>query len=170
MTRKKLSESIVMLLGGRAAEALVLDDICTGASNDMERATKIAKNMVTKWGFSELGPVVYGSDNDEVFIGRDYGHVRDYSEEIASRIDAEVRKLVENGYEQAKEILSAHRDQLDALAEYLIEYEKASEEEFEQIMKGELTVATRMAKETPAPPTAPETPAASDSDEDVSAE
>ncbi|MBQ4345817.1 MAG: ATP-dependent zinc metalloprotease FtsH [Oscillospiraceae bacterium] len=153
MTRRKLSESIVMLLGGRAAEALVLDDICTGASNDMERATQIAKNMVTKWGFSdELGPVVYGSDNNEVFIGRDYGHVRDYSEEVASRIDAEVRKLVENGYEQAQEILKAHRDQLDALAEYLIEYEKASEEEFEQIMKGELTVASRMAKEKPAAP------------------
>ncbi len=155
MTRRKLSESIVMLLGGRAAEALVLDDVCTGASNDMERATQIAKNMVTKWGFSDaLGLVVYGSDNNEVFIGRDYGHVRDYSEDVAARIDAEVRKLVENGYAQARNILQAHRDQLDALAEYLIEYEKANEDEFMQIMKGELTVASRKAKEnlTPAQP------------------
>ncbi len=152
MTRRKLSESIVMLLGGRAAEALVLEDVCTGASNDMERATQIAKNMVTKWGFSdELGLVVYGSDNNEVFIGRDYGHVRDYSEDVAARIDAEVRKLVENGYAQAKDILQTYRGQLDALAEYLIEYEKASEDEFLQIMKGELTVASRKAKENPAP-------------------
>lgn len=152
MTRRKLSESIVMLLGGRAAEALVLDDVCTGASNDMERATQIAKNMVTKWGFSDaLGLVVYGSDNNEVFIGRDYGHVRDYSEDVAARIDAEVRKLVENGYTQAKDILQAHRDQLDALAAYLIEYEKANEDEFMQIMNGELTVASRKARENPTP-------------------
>ncbi|MBR6760945.1 MAG: ATP-dependent zinc metalloprotease FtsH [Oscillospiraceae bacterium] len=151
VTRKKLSEMLVMLLGGRAAEALVLDDISTGASNDMERATKIAKNMVTRWGFSDkLGPVVYGSENNEVFIGRDYGHVRDYSEDVAADIDAEVRAIIERAYAHSTELLKEHADQLDALAAYLIEYEKASEEEFVQIMKGELSVASRKAKEQPA--------------------
>lgn len=148
MTRTQLRESLVMMLGGRAAEATALDDICTGASNDMERATKLARNMVTRWGLSdELGPLVYGSDSDEVFIGRDYGHVRDYSEEIAAKIDFEVRKLVEDGYEKALEILKEHRAQLDTVAEFLLEYEKADEEEFKQLMDGTLNVEIRKAAE-----------------------
>ena len=152
MTRTFLKEKIIILLGGRAAESVALEDICTGASNDMERATKLARNMVTKWGFSEtLGPIVYGSDNDEVFIGRDYGHVRDYSEEVASQIDIEVRSLIEQSYESAVNLVTEHRAGLDALAEYLMEYEKADETEFEQLMKGELTVAIRMAKESADP-------------------
>ena len=148
MSRTKLLENIVMLMGGRAGEATALDDICTGASNDIERATKLAKNMVTRWGLSEeLGPVAYGSDNDEVFLGRDYGHVRDYSDEVAARIDAEVRKLVEEGYERALAILSENRGQLESLAQFLLDYEKVNEQEFLQIMKGELTVESRRAEE-----------------------
>lgn len=148
MTRTQLRETIVMMLGGRAAEQTALDDICTGASNDMERATKLARNMVTRWGLSdELGPLVYGSDNEEVFIGRDYGHVRDYSEEVAAKIDAEVRKIVEEGYEQSLAILQENRGQLDALAAFLLEFEKVNEDEFEQIMQGTLTVDMRKAEE-----------------------
>lgn len=148
MSRTKLLETIVMMMGGRAGEKTALEDICTGASNDIERATKLAKNMVTRWGLSdELGPVAYGSDSDEVFIGRDYGHVRDYSEEVAARIDAEVRRIVEEGYERALVILSENREQLDALANFLLEYEKVNEQEFLQIMKGELTVKSRRAEE-----------------------
>ncbi len=148
MTRTQLRETIVMMLGGRAAEQTALDDICTGASNDMERATKLARNMVTRWGLSdELGPLVYGSDNEEVFIGRDYGHVRDYSEEVAAKIDAEVRKIVEEGYEQSLAILQENRSQLDALAAFLLEFEKVNEDEFEQIMQGTLTVDMRKAEE-----------------------
>ncbi|HAG14584.1 MAG TPA: ATP-dependent zinc metalloprotease FtsH [Ruminococcus sp.] len=159
MSRTKLLETIVMMMGGRAGEATALDDICTGASNDIERATKLAKNMVTRWGLSEeLGPVAYGSENDEVFIGRDYGHVRDYSEEVAARIDAEVRRIVEAGYEQALQILKAHRDQLDALAEFLLEYEKVNEQEFLQIMNGELTVESRKAEEAAKAPMMTENP------------
>lgn len=150
MSRTKLLETIVMMMGGRAGEATALDDICTGASNDIERATKLAKNMVTRWGLSEeLGPVAYGSENDEVFIGRDYGHVRDYSEAVAARIDTEVRRIVEEGYERALAILKENRHQLDALAEYLLEYEKVNEDEFVRIMKGELTVESRKASEKP---------------------
>ncbi len=148
MSRTKLLETIVMMMGGRAGEKTALEDICTGASNDIERATKLAKNMVTRWGLSdELGPVAYGSDSDEVFIGRDYGHVRDYSEEVAARIDTEVRRIVEEGYERALVILSENREQLDALANFLLEYEKVNEQEFLQIMKGELTVESRRAEE-----------------------
>ena len=147
MSKTKLLETIVMMMGGRAGEATALDDICTGASNDIERATKLAKNMVTRWGLSEaLGPVAYGSENDEVFLGRDYGHVRDYSDEVAARIDAEVRRIVEESYEKALVILRSNRHQLDALAAFLLEYEKVNEKEFLQIMKGELTVESRKAE------------------------
>ncbi len=148
MTRTKLLETIVMMLGGRAGEAVALDDICTGASNDIERATKLAKNMVTRWGLSdELGPVMYGSESDEVFIGRDYGHVRDYSEEVAARIDKEVRRIIEESYERALTILQEHRAEHEALAQFLLEYEKVNEEEFLAIMNGTLTVESRRAEE-----------------------
>ena len=148
MTRTKLLETIVMMMGGRAGEATALDDICTGASNDIERATKLAKNMVMRWGLSdELGPVAYGSENDEVFLGRDYGHVRDYSNEVAAKIDAEVRRIVEEAYEKALAILRENRHQLDALAAFLLEYEKVDEQEFLQIMDGTLTVDSRKAED-----------------------
>ena len=141
MTRTKMRESIIMLLGGRVAEEIVLDDICTGASNDLERATKVARNMVTKYGFSEkLGTVVYGDDNGEVFLGKDYGHTRNYSEEIASEIDAEVRRIISEAHEQCEALLREHIDELHLVAEYLIENEKIDGDDFEKLIKGELEV------------------------------
>lgn len=139
MSRTKMRESIVMLLGGRVAEELFLDDICTGASNDLERATKVARNMVTKYGFSEkLGTIVYGDENNEVFLGKDYGHTRNYSEEIASQIDAEVREIITNAHKQCEALLTEHMEQLHKLAQYLIEYEKIDGDDFVKLINGEL--------------------------------
>ncbi len=139
MSRKEMREEIVTLLGGRVAESLVLDDISTGASNDLERATKLAKSMVTRYGFSEkLGPVVYGQDEGEPFLGRDFNHIRDYSENVAAEIDSEVRDIIDTGYETAKDLLTAHMDQLHLVAAYLIEHEKIDGATFEKLMKGEL--------------------------------
>ncbi|MBQ3500075.1 MAG: ATP-dependent zinc metalloprotease FtsH, partial [Oscillospiraceae bacterium] len=110
-------------------------DISTGASNDLERATRIARNMVTRYGFSEkLGPVVYGSDENEVFLGRDYGQNKHYSDDIASDIDSEIRRLVDEAYEKTESILREHRDKLDAVAAVLMEKEKVSGKEFADIM------------------------------------
>ena len=134
-----MREEIVTLLGGRVAESLVLDDISTGASNDLERATKLAKSMVTRYGFSEkLGPVVYGQDDGEPFLGRDFNHIRDYSENVAAEIDNEVREIIDTGYETVKEILTAHMDQLHLVAKYLMDKEKIDGATFEKLMKGEL--------------------------------
>lgn len=139
VSRKQMRESIVMMLGGRCAEALVLDDICTGASNDIERATSTARNMVTRYGFSEkLGTVVYGSDNDEVFLGKDYGHTRNYSEAVAAQIDTEVKEIITNAYHECETILNANMDKLHELANYLIKYEKIDGDDFEKLMKDEL--------------------------------
>lgn len=139
VSKRQMTESIAMFLGGRAAEALVLEDICTGASNDMERATKTARNMVTRYGFSEkLGTVVYGSDNDEVFLGKDYGHTKNYSEAVATEIDSEVKAIIDNGYKTASEILSANIEKLHTLANYLIKHEKIDADDFEKLMKDEL--------------------------------
>jgi cell division protease FtsH len=139
MSRKEMREEIVTLLGGRVAESLVLDDISTGASNDLERATKLAKSMVTRYGFSEkLGPVVYGQDEGEPFLGRDFNHIRDYSENVAAEIDSEVRDIIDTGYETVKDLLTAHMDQLHLVAAYLIEHEKIDGATFEKLMKGEL--------------------------------
>ena len=133
----QMKEDIVVLLGGRASEALILDDISTGASNDIERATKIAKQMVTKYGMSDkLGPIQYGSsDSDEVFLGRDFGHTVNYSNEIAKEIDNEVRALIAEGYNRAGAILTQHIDKLHEVAKYLIENEKMSGDKFDKIMK-----------------------------------
>ncbi len=140
VTRNKMRESIVMLLGGRVAEELFVDDICTGASNDIERATKTARNMVTKYGFSKkIGTVVYGSDNDEVFLGKDYGHTRNYSEAVAAQIDDEVRSIIEKAYSDCTEILKANADKMHFLAKYLLKFEKIDGEDFEKLMKGELS-------------------------------
>lgn len=138
VSRNQMRENIVMLLGGRAAEEIFLDDICTGASNDIERATNTARNMVTKYGFSsKLGTVVYGSDNDEVFLGKDYGHTRNYSEAVAAQIDEEVKNIIEKSYEDCIAILKANADKIERLAEYLLEHEKINGEDFERLMKGE---------------------------------
>ncbi|MBQ5840661.1 MAG: ATP-dependent zinc metalloprotease FtsH [Clostridia bacterium] len=137
--RKEMLEDIQVLLGGRVAEALTLDDISTGASNDMERATELARRMVTKFGMSDkLGPVVYGaSDGNEVFLGRDFGHTRNYSEEIAAQIDSEISRLLNEGYEATQKKLSEHMDKLKAVAEELIVKEKLDADEFRRIMEGE---------------------------------
>jgi cell division protease FtsH len=140
VTRNQMRESIVMLLGGRVAEELFVDDICTGASNDIERATKTARNMVTKYGFSKkIGTVVYGSESDEVFIGKDYGHTKNYSEAVAAQIDEEVRLIIEKAYTDCTEILRANSDKMHLLAKYLLKFEKIDGEDFEKLMKGEIT-------------------------------
>ena len=135
----EMKEEIVVLLGGRVAEKLVLDDISTGASNDIERASNIARNMVTRYGFSEkLGPIVYGQGDHEVFLGRDYGQERNYSENVAAEIDAEVREIIDTAYEKTKDILSAHMEQLDLVAKYLIVNEKVDGDVFKKLMTGEM--------------------------------
>lgn len=140
-TKKGMQENIVTLLGGRIAEKLVLDDISTGASNDLERATKIAKAMVTRYGFSDrLGPIVYGQDESEVFLGRDLGHSRDYSETIAAQIDEEIRAVIDDAYDRCENILTEHMDQLHKVAEFLYEFEKINGADFERLMQGDFTV------------------------------
>ena len=138
ISKTEMLENIVSLLGGRASEELVLGDISTGASNDIQRATQIAKAMVTKYGMSDrIGTITLGSDNDEVFIGRDWGHEKSYSEETAGVIDEEVKRIIDNAYTEAKEILTAHRDKLDKVADILVEKEKITGEEFDEIFQGE---------------------------------
>ena len=135
--KKEMEESIVMLLGGRIAEALTGDDISTGASNDIERATKIARDMVTKYGMSEeLGPILYSDSNQEVFLGRDYGHVNNCSQEIASKIDKEIDRIITTAYKRGEEILKNTIDKLYAVGKALVEKEKLTGEEFKAIMEG----------------------------------
>ena len=136
-TKKWMEEEIAVLLAGRVAEQLVLEDVSTGASNDIERATKIARAMVCRYGFSEkLGPMIYGSDQEEVFLGRDLGHARDYSEEAAGQIDEEARRFIDEGYNKAVSLLEEHMDQLHALAEFLMKYEKIDGDLFAEVMSG----------------------------------
>ena len=148
VSRNQMRESIIMLLGGRVAEELFIDDICTGASNDIERATNTARNMVTKYGFSKkLGTVVYGSDNDEVFLGKDYGHTRNYSEAVAAEIDEEVKSIIEKAYADCTEILKNNSDKMHLLANYLLKFEKIDGADFEKLMRGEIT--ENVLKDTP---------------------
>ena len=136
-SRNKMLEDIMVCLGGRIAEALVLNDISTGASNDIEKATATARAMVTKYGMTdELGPICYGQSGNEVFIGRDMGHVKDYSEETASKIDQLVLQIVKGAYKKAEDILNANMDKLHETAAYLIKHEKMSSEDFEAVMNG----------------------------------
>ena len=138
-SKKKMEDEIVVLLGGRVAEHIIFGDISTGASNDIERASEIARNMVTKYGMSEkLGPITFGSGHNEVFLGKDYGTVRNYSEEIAKEIDAEVNNIVTNGYNRCEALLRENIDKLHALADYLIEYEKINGDFFIELMEGRL--------------------------------
>ena len=141
VTKTQMEENIVVLLGGRVAEKLVLDDISTGASNDIERATGVARDMVTRYGFSEkLGPILYGTENHEVFLGRDYSQGRNYSENVASEIDAEIRELIETGYERAKDILTQHGDLLERCAQYLLNNEKIEGVDFYKLMNNEIDI------------------------------
>ena len=136
MTKTEIVEEIVVLLGGRVAEKLVLNEISTGASNDIERATKIARNMITRYGFSEkLGPIVYGQNEEEVFLGRDISHSRNYSETVAAEIDGEIREVIDTCYESTRQVLEDHMDQLHRVAEYLMTYEKVDGEKFKALME-----------------------------------
>ncbi len=141
ISKTYMEEEIIVLLGGRAAEKLILDDISTGASNDIERATGVARDMVMRYGFSEkLGPILYGNASHEVFLGRDYSQGKNYSENVASEIDAEIRELIETGYEKAKDILSVHGDMLEKCAQYLMKHEKINGPDFYKLMAGEITI------------------------------
>ena len=130
-----MSEEIVTLLGGRCAEQLILDDISTGASNDLERVTAIAKAMVTRYGFSEkLGNVVYGGAPEQTFLGRDYTQGRGHSEAVANDIDVEIRRFVDEGYQKCMDILRTHEDKLHIVAKELMEKEKINGERFRYLM------------------------------------
>ena len=157
VTKTQMQEQIVTLLGGRVAELLVLDDISTGASNDLERATKTARAMVTRYGFSErMGPVVYGSDPGETFLGRDFAQGKGYSETIAAEIDSEIRDIVDEAFETARRMLTEHRDQLEVVAQALMRREKLSGEEFKTLMEGGQLPENEAA--APAPAEAPAAP------------
>lgn len=140
VSKNEMYENIVVLLGGRVAEKLILDDISTGASNDLERATSTARNMVTRYGFSDnLGSVVYGQGDHEVFLGRDYTNTPSYSDNVAAEIDNEIRTLIESAFTDAEKILNEHMDKLHVVAKYLMKYEKVDGATFEKLMNGELT-------------------------------
>jgi len=137
MTKSKMEDELVSLLGGRAAEALVLGDISTGAQNDIERATKLARKMITQYGMSSnLGPMTYGTDEDEVFVGRDFGRTRNYSEEVAAAIDREMRSLIDKAYNKAEELLKENINKLHRVAEALLEKETLDSKEFEEVFQG----------------------------------
>ena len=136
-SRKEMLEDIVVCLGGRVAEAIILDDISTGASNDIEKATKTARDMVTKYGMTkELGCICYGKDNSAVFLGRDMGHTQDYSEKTAAKIDELILEIVNNAYDRAETILKDNIDKLHEVAAYLIKHEKMGGDDFEAVMNG----------------------------------
>ena len=169
VSKGEMFEEIIVLLGGRVAEKIILDDISTGASNDLERATATARNMVTRYGFSDnLGPVVYGRGEHEVFLGRDYSSAPSYSENVAAEIDNEIRSIVEDAFEKAETILTQHIDKLHLIAKYLMKNEKIDGKNFEALMKGELTESDFLDDEITIEETAktddalPETPTVSD--------
>ena len=138
VTKGEMFEDIVSSLGGRVAEQLILEDISTGASNDLQQATNIARQMITRYGFSErLGPVVYGTSQEETFLGRDFGQGKGYSETTAAEIDSEMRDIIDEAYETCRRTLTEHIDQLHALAQALMEREKLNEKEFNAVMAGE---------------------------------
>jgi cell division protease FtsH len=134
MSKSELEEQIVSLLGGRVAEKLVLDDVSTGARNDIERATSIARKMVTEYGMSDtLGPMTFGSDHDEVFIGRDLTRSRNYSEEVAALIDKEIKAVIDEAYNKTETLLRDNINKLHGVAQALLEKEKLDQREFEDI-------------------------------------
>lgn len=134
VSKTEMQENIISLLGGRVAEKIILDDISTGASNDIERATKIARAMVTKYGMSDrIGPMMLGSDQEEVFLGRDFAQGKEYSEETAGMIDEEVKAIIDYAYKMCEEILRQNIDKLHAVAGVLLEKEKIDGEEFDAI-------------------------------------
>ncbi|MCH5171122.1 MAG: AAA family ATPase, partial [Oscillospiraceae bacterium] len=165
LMKSRMLDDIVGLLGGRVAEKIIFNDISTGASNDIQRASELARSMVTKYGMSEkLGPISFGGGNDEVFIGKDYNHVRNYSETIAAAIDEEVEKIISNAYNRTETILNEHIDKLHLVAETLVNLEKINEEQFNSLMENgvlpepkEETVFEEKTEKTEEQNTAPET-------------
>jgi cell division protease FtsH len=157
-SRARFNDELAMALGGKAAEELVFGDVTTGAANDLERVTKLARSMVTRYGMSDkLGPMVYGQKDELVFLGREIGEQRDYSEAVAQEIDDEVRRIISDAYDSAKEVLTKHRDKLDALAQLLIEVETVSAAEFEAVMSDGRPPAETPSPGLPAPqPDAPQ--------------
>src|SRR5918999_1295962 len=145
VTRSELIDELSMLLGGRVAEELVFDETTTGAQDDIQRCTRIAKQMVTQFGMSELGPVALGENDSQPFLGRDFGHVKDYSDDVASRIDSEVHRLVEEAHDEAREIVTKYRDKLDLMVERLLEKESLEKEEVSEIL-------AEVAKQSPSNP------------------
>ena len=144
MSRRELEEHIAVCLGGRVAEQLVLGDISTGASSDIQKASSIARNMVTKYGMSEkLGTIAYTSESNEVFIGRTMAQSRSYSEEIAGLIDEEVKSIVDAAYRRCEDILSQHRSQLELTAQYLLAHEVMSGETFQKVFTSPTTRSLR---------------------------
>ena len=165
-TKNGMLDDIVVLLGGRVAEKLVLGDISTGASNDIERATKLAKSMVTEYGMSDrIGPVSYSSGSGEVFLGRDYGHAKDYSEAFAQEIDEEISSIIHNGYDRTEKILTDHMDKLHELAQYLIKYEKIDGDNFKHLMEGTLVDNNNEPETLPAADEVKENPETEDNNE-----
>lgn len=146
-SKADMLDDLISLLGGRVAEALSLNDISTGASNDLQRATSICRDMVSKYGMSdELGPVVYSDDNNEVFLGKDYGHVNNYSEATSARIDEQIEKMMRKAYSQTESILKTHYDKLELVAETLIKNEKISGDEFTQLMENGFIADEKVSK------------------------
>ena len=136
-TKRKLLAHITDLLGGRVAEEIIYgDNISTGASNDMQRATKLARNMVTQWGMSDkMGNMTYGEPQEHVFMGRDFGQTKNYSEQIAYELDKEVKKIIDEKHELAKQILTENRDILDELAMSLLDHETINADEFDELIE-----------------------------------
>jgi cell division protease FtsH len=139
--RSKFLDDLAGLLGGRVAEELIIEDVTTGAASDLERATKLARDMVMRFGMSEsLGPLTFGQREELVFLGRDIGEQRDYSEAVAQEIDREVRRIIDQSYQRVKEILTSHREMLEAVAQTLVEVETLGEEEFSALVGSGLPV------------------------------
>ena len=137
-SRGRMLQEIIVDLGGRVAEELVFDDITTGASQDIKQATKLARSMVTKYGMSDqIGLICYEDDDEEVFIGRDLAHTKSYSNAVAERIDEEVKRMIDDAYEKAKNMILEHRGVLDACAELLLQKEKITRDEFEALFEAE---------------------------------
>ena len=155
-SKKEMLDDLISMLGGRVAEALALGDISTGASNDLQRATQICRDMVAKYGMSEvLGPAVFSDENDEVFLGKDFGHVNNYSEATSAKIDAEIERMMRHAYSQTEEILKTHYEKLELVAETLLQKEKLTGEMFAQLMEnGKLDEPEAQPTEEPEAPAA----------------
>ena len=136
MTREEILAQITMALGGRLAEEIQFGDVTTGASNDFQKATELARRMVTQYGMSELGPIQFGRGNHQVFLGRDFGEERNYSEEVASKIDGEVRRIIESCYENGRTLLTENWDKVERMVKSLLEYETVDAEEVRAILTG----------------------------------